>query len=91
MATIEEKAAALVAPYKNLPPLPTEKAADGKSIFNPPRQDGKLSAAYERFPDPIKSENNGFDIHGNVFPNKASLPIPSLIEIYIVYYFQVCL
>jgi hypothetical protein len=64
MATLEEKAEALLAPYKNLPPLPTERAADGKAFVNPPREDGKLSSAYERFPDPIKSENNGFDIHG---------------------------
>lgn len=49
-----------------LPPLPSEEERnpDGKSLVNPPRADGALSAAYDTFPDPIDSSNNGFDFHG---------------------------
>jgi hypothetical protein len=47
--------------YKNLPPLPTEKAAD-KSIINPPGE--KLSEAYEKFIDPLdRTARGGFDVH----------------------------
>lgn len=39
------------------PALPEEKAADGKSFVNPPRDDGRaLSEAYDRFAAPL---NNG--------------------------------
>jgi DOPA 4,5-dioxygenase len=40
--------------------LPTTFNADGKSLFNPP---GPKSAAYDEFPLPIDSSNNGFDFH----------------------------
>ncbi|KAF5597605.1 DOPA 4 5-dioxygenase [Fusarium subglutinans] len=48
--------------YENAPPLPDEKAADGKSYVNPPSE--KLSEAYEKFVDPLdRSRRGGFDIH----------------------------
>ncbi|KAK2751391.1 hypothetical protein FQN55_000664 [Onygenales sp. PD_40] len=48
--------------YENLPPLPEDKDADGKSFKNP--QHGILSKAYEEFPDPLdKGRRGGFDIH----------------------------
>lgn len=47
--------------YENAEPLPTTINPDGKSLFNPP---GAKSAAYEEFPPPIDSTNNGFDFHG---------------------------
>lgn len=47
--------------YENAEPLPTTVNPDGKSLFNPP---GAKSAAYEEFPPPIDSSNNGFDFHG---------------------------
>ncbi|KAF1820465.1 uncharacterized protein K489DRAFT_411724 [Dissoconium aciculare CBS 342.82] len=48
--------------YENLEPLPTEKAADGKSLINPPTK--SLSNAYEAFVDPIaRDERGGFDVH----------------------------
>ncbi|KAI0391782.1 DOPA-like domain-containing protein [Xylariaceae sp. FL0594] len=48
--------------YENAPPLPDERAADGKSYVNP--QNDKLSTAYEEFPDPLKKDRRGgFDIH----------------------------
>ena len=48
--------------YQNLPALPTEKAADGKSLANPPST--SLSEAYTSFPPPISNgERGGFDIH----------------------------
>ncbi|WKT49343.1 Dopa 4,5-dioxygenase [Fusarium oxysporum f. sp. vasinfectum] len=48
--------------YENAPPLPDEKAADGKSYVNPPSE--KLSEAYEKFIDPLdRSDRGGFDIH----------------------------
>ena len=46
-----------LAGYENLPPLPDEKAADGKSYFNPPT--GKLSSSYERFVDPLDQGRRG--------------------------------
>ncbi|KAI0792151.1 DOPA-like domain-containing protein [Abortiporus biennis] len=46
--------------YENAEPLPTEFNADGKSLYNPP---GPKSAAYDEFPKPIDSSNNGFDFH----------------------------
>jgi len=46
--------------YENAPPLPNTLNPDGKSLFNPP---GPKSAAYDQFPKPIDSSNNGFDFH----------------------------
>jgi hypothetical protein len=55
-----------LAPYTSDPnyaPLPTDDFnPDGKSLVNPPRTG--LSPAYEIFPEPIISSNNGFDFHG---------------------------
>ncbi len=50
--------------YENAEPLPTTVNKDGKSLYNPP---GPRSAAYEEFPDPIISSNNGFDFHSTCF------------------------
>ncbi|KAF3761608.1 hypothetical protein M406DRAFT_265991 [Cryphonectria parasitica EP155] len=48
--------------YENAPPLPEEKAEDGKSLKNP--ETGVLSKAYETFIDPLsKGRRGGFDIH----------------------------
>jgi len=47
--------------YENLPPLPAEKASDGKSFINPP---GPQSSAYERFVEPLSNGiRGGFDVH----------------------------
>lgn len=46
--------------YENAEPLPTTFNADGKSLFNPA---GPKSRAYDEFPEPIDSSNNGFDFH----------------------------
>ncbi|THH18040.1 hypothetical protein EW146_g2875 [Bondarzewia mesenterica] len=46
--------------YENADPLPTTINPDGKSLYNPP---GPRSAAYDEFPKPIESSNNGFDFH----------------------------
>ncbi|KAL2016310.1 hypothetical protein VTK56DRAFT_3881 [Thermocarpiscus australiensis] len=54
--------------YETAPPLPDERAEDGKSYRNP--QTGILSSAYERFIDPLdNSRRGGFDIHVYHFPN----------------------
>jgi hypothetical protein len=54
-----------LAPYAshpNLAPLPSTKAADGKSYVNPPSE--APSPAYGSFADPItNSERGGFDVH----------------------------
>jgi len=50
----------LLAGYENAEPLPTTLNADGKSLANSP---GPKSSAYEEFPKPIDSSNNGFDFH----------------------------
>ncbi|GAB7352265.1 hypothetical protein MBLNU459_g2727t2 [Dothideomycetes sp. NU459] len=48
--------------WENLEPLPTERAADGKSYVNPPAK--SLSPAYETFTSPIaNNERGGFDVH----------------------------
>ncbi|KAF8892283.1 DOPA-like domain-containing protein [Infundibulicybe gibba] len=47
--------------YENAEPLPDTLNPDGKSFYNPPAP--AQSSAYETFPAPIKSENNGFDFH----------------------------
>lgn len=49
--------------YENAEPLPDTINPDGKSLYNPP---GPKSAAYEEFPKPIDSSNNGFDFHSEV-------------------------
>ncbi|KAL0953716.1 hypothetical protein HGRIS_004907 [Hohenbuehelia grisea] len=52
--------------YENAEPLPTTVNADGKSLNNPP---GPRSAAYDEFPKPIDSSNNGFDFHIYYMPH----------------------
>ncbi|EIW58603.1 uncharacterized protein TRAVEDRAFT_72118 [Trametes versicolor FP-101664 SS1] len=54
--------------YENAEPLPTTFNADGKSYYNPP---APRSAAYDDFPAPIKSANNGFDFHIYYHPGAA--------------------
>ncbi|KAI5121889.1 hypothetical protein M0805_001094 [Coniferiporia weirii] len=51
----------LLAGYEDAPALPDTINADGKSLYNGPP--GPLSSAYETFPPPIDSSNNGFDFH----------------------------
>ncbi|TVY90957.1 putative 21.2 kDa protein, partial [Lachnellula willkommii] len=46
-----------LAGYENAPPLPDEKAADGKSYVNPPT--GVLSKSYERFTEPLDNGIRG--------------------------------
>jgi len=56
--------------YENAPPLPDEKAADGKSYVNP--QTGVLSKSYERFTEPLDNGIRGaFDIHIYYFHKNA--------------------
>jgi hypothetical protein len=43
--------------YENAPPLPEERAEDGKSYQNP--QTGVLSSAYEKFTDPLENGRRG--------------------------------
>ncbi|KAI0766959.1 DOPA-like domain-containing protein [Trametes elegans] len=52
--------------YENAEPLPTTINPDGKSFYNPP---GPRSSAYDEFPQPIESSNNGFDFHIYYKPN----------------------
>ncbi|KAK7711221.1 hypothetical protein SLS57_008136 [Botryosphaeria dothidea] len=48
--------------WENLPPLPNERAADGKSFVNPPAT--QKSTAYTEFPAPINNGiRGGFDVH----------------------------
>ncbi|KAK0382955.1 hypothetical protein NLU13_8871 [Sarocladium strictum] len=48
--------------FENEPPLPNDKAEDGKSFVNPPREG--LSSSYERFEDPLENgRRGGFDVH----------------------------
>ncbi|KAG5353545.1 hypothetical protein C0989_005517 [Termitomyces sp. Mn162] len=47
--------------YENAEPLPDTLNPDGKSLYNPPTN--VKSSAYEEFPQPIDSSNNGFDFH----------------------------
>jgi hypothetical protein len=57
--------------YENLPPLPTERASDGKSFLDPPT--GVLSSAYDRFTDPLDNgERGGFDVHVYFYQSNAS-------------------
>lgn len=48
-----------LAGFEDAPPLPEEKSEDGKSLVNPPRADGGLSTAYERFADPLDNGRRG--------------------------------
>jgi len=52
-------------------PLPTTLNPDGKSLYNPP---GTKSTAYDLFPPPIVSSNNGpgFDFHIYYMPSSPS-------------------
>ena len=50
--------------YENAEPLPEKFNTDGKSLYNPP---GPRSDAYDEFPKPIDSSNNGFDFHSKLF------------------------
>lgn len=50
-----------LAGYESAETLPDTINPDGKSLYNPPSE--KLSSAYESFPLPIDSSNNGFDFH----------------------------
>jgi hypothetical protein len=43
--------------YENAPPLPDERAEDGKSYKNP--QTGVLSKSYERFTEPLDNGIRG--------------------------------
>ena len=71
--------------YENLPPLDSEaRNPDGKSLVNPPT--GKLSHAYEDFPEPIISTNNGFDFHSE--SSLALLQTKSFTYTMPVYYMQ---
>ncbi|KAK3303373.1 DOPA-like domain-containing protein [Chaetomium strumarium] len=59
-----------LAGYENAPPLPEERADDGKSFRNP--QTGALSSAYEKFIDPLDNgRRGGFDVHIYYFQNNA--------------------
>ncbi|KAL2759473.1 hypothetical protein ACRALDRAFT_1060476 [Sodiomyces alcalophilus JCM 7366] len=52
-----------LAGFENAAPLPEEVAEDGKSLRNPPREDG-LSKAYEQFTAPLDNgRRGGFDVH----------------------------
>ncbi|KAH9479389.1 putative 21.2 kDa protein [Psilocybe cubensis] len=51
----------------NAPPLPSTLNPDGKSLFNPPAP--ARSPAYDEFPAPIISSNNGFDFHIYYMPS----------------------
>jgi hypothetical protein len=46
-----------LAGYENAPPLPDERAEDGKSYVNPPT--GVLSKSYEEFTDPLDRGRRG--------------------------------
>ena len=46
-----------LAGYENAPPLPEERAEDGKSFKNP--QTGVLSPAYEKFTEPLDNGRRG--------------------------------
>ncbi|KIN02027.1 hypothetical protein OIDMADRAFT_18785 [Oidiodendron maius Zn] len=60
-----------LAGYENAPPLPEEKAEDGKSYVNP--QTGVLSKSYERFAAPLDNgRRGGFDVHIYYFQNNLS-------------------
>jgi DOPA 4,5-dioxygenase len=60
-----------LAGYENAPPLPDERAADGKSYVNP--ETGKLSVAYEKFVEPLDNGVRGaFDVHVYYFPKNTT-------------------
>lgn len=66
--------------YENAEPLPTTINPDGKSLYNPP---GPLSAAYEKFPEPIDMSNNAFDFHGQYLPLWRVFRVLVLITVYV--------
>ncbi|GAA5862927.1 hypothetical protein JCM3774_006689 [Rhodotorula dairenensis] len=43
--------------------LSEERAADGKSLLNPPREDSNLSEWYDSYPEEFEPSNNAFDFH----------------------------
>ncbi|KAI0477296.1 DOPA-like domain-containing protein [Xylariaceae sp. FL0804] len=54
--------------YEAAPPLPDEKADDGKSYINPERE--TPSEAYDRFVAPLDNgRRGGFDVHIYYLPN----------------------
>ncbi|KAI1322584.1 DOPA-like domain-containing protein [Xylariaceae sp. FL0255] len=51
-----------LAGFENLPPLPNDRAEDGKSFVNPKAE--KRSEAYEKFVEPLNNgRRGGFDVH----------------------------
>ncbi|KXX74981.1 DOPA 4,5-dioxygenase [Madurella mycetomatis] len=59
-----------LAGYESAPPLPDERAEDGKSFRNP--QTGVLSSAYDKFVDPLDNgRRGGFDVHVYYFQNNS--------------------
>ncbi|KAL2197906.1 DOPA-like domain-containing protein [Corynascus similis CBS 632.67] len=57
-----------LAGYEDAPPLPEERAEDGKSYRN--IQTGVLSSAYDKFPEPLDNgRRGGFDVHVYYFQN----------------------
>jgi DOPA 4,5-dioxygenase len=46
-----------LAGYESAPPLPEERAEDGKSYRNP--QTGVLSSSYEKFTEPLDNGRRG--------------------------------
>lgn len=62
----------MASPQETEPP-PTTLNPDGKSLHNPP---GTKSAAYDLFPPPIDSSNNGFDFHSKSNDTRFIYVIP---------------
>ncbi|KAI1429896.1 DOPA-like domain-containing protein [Xylaria sp. FL1777] len=57
-----------LAGYEDAPPLPNERAEDGKSFVNP--KNDKLSTAYEKFAEPLDTgRRGGFDVHIYYYQN----------------------
>ncbi|KAI0434249.1 DOPA-like domain-containing protein [Xylaria sp. FL1042] len=57
-----------LAGYEDAPPLPDERAEDGKSYMNP--ENDKLSTAYEKFTEPLDTgRRGGFDVHIYYYQN----------------------
>lgn len=63
--------------FENADPLPTELNPDGKSLFNPGTT---KSAAYDHFPPPIDSSNNGFDFHSELMILFEPRPFHSFLQ-----------
>lgn len=60
--------------------LPDTFNPDGKSLYNPPTN--VKSQAYDTFPDPIDSSNNGFDFHSKFHSQKIYQLLQSLLQVY---------